>query len=96
MTRRAKKDDPVNHPKHYTSEICGVECIDVVEHWSFNIGNATKYLWRAGKKGDLIEDLKKAMWYVAREIARLEKAKVHAAKAKRKRPTKAKVKARRR
>ena len=68
-----KKDDPVNHPRHYTSDASGVECIDVVEHRTFNIGNALKYLWRAGRKGDLIEDLQKAQWYVAREIQRLTK-----------------------
>ena len=94
MTRRAKKHDPVNHPKHYTDP-SGVECIDIVEHRSFNIGNAMKYLFRAGRKGDLIEDLKKAKWYVAREIARLEKTKEQTTKTKRKRPA-AKAKARRR
>ena len=41
-------NDPVNHPKHYTSDPSGVECIDVVEHRTFNVGNAMKYLWRAG------------------------------------------------
>ena len=65
--------DPVNHPAHYTSSKSGIECIDVVEHLSFNIGNAIKYLWRAGKKGDALEDLRKSRWYVDREIARLEK-----------------------
>ena len=66
-------DDPVNHPKHYTSHPSGVECIDVVEQYPFNIGNAIKYLWRAGLKGDLVEDLKKARWYIDREIAKREK-----------------------
>lgn len=65
--------DPVNHPKHYTSDPSGIECIDVVEHRTFNVGNAIKYLWRAGQKGDIVEDLKKARWYVDREILRLEK-----------------------
>lgn len=67
--------DPVNHPPHYSSHPSGIECIDVVEHMGFCIGNAIKYLWRAGKKGDLIEDLKKAKWYIDREIERLERAK---------------------
>lgn len=62
--------DPVNHPKHYTSHPSGVECIDIVEHLPFNVGNAIKYLWRAGLKSpDALTDLKKAAWYVEREIA---------------------------
>ena len=67
------KHDSVNHPKHYTSHPSGVECIDVAEHYGFCIGNAIKYLWRAGLKGDTIEDLKKARWYLDREIRRREK-----------------------
>lgn len=66
-------DDPINHPSHYTSHRAGVECIDVVEHYTFNVGNAIKYLWRAGLKGDALEDLRKAAWYVNREIAKREK-----------------------
>lgn len=64
--------DPVNHPKHYTSHPSGVECITIVEHMGFCIGNAIKYLWRADKKGPPIEDLKKARWYIDREIQRRE------------------------
>ena len=52
--------DNINHPQHYTSHPSGVECIDIIEHYPFNIGNAIKYLWRAGRKGDAIEDLEKA------------------------------------
>lgn len=63
----------VNHPPHYTEHPSGVECIDIVEHMPFNVGNAVKYLWRAGHKGDRVEDLKKARWYVDREIKRLER-----------------------
>ena len=66
--------DPVNHPEHYTSHPSGVECIRVTEHMNFCIGNAVKYLWRAGLKGDAVEDLKKACWYIEREIQRIEKA----------------------
>ena len=66
-----KIPDPVN-PDHYRSHPSGVECIEVTEHMTFCIGNAVKYLWRAGLKGDQLEDLKKARWYVDREIARLE------------------------
>lgn len=66
--------DPVNLPKHYTSHPSGVECITVTEHYGFNIGNAIKYLWRAGIKSENpVEDLKKAAWYVNREIARLDR-----------------------
>lgn len=65
------KHDPVNHPKHYTSHPSGVECIEITEHLNFNIGNAIKYLWRAGLKGEQIEDLRKARWYIDREIARI-------------------------
>lgn len=66
--------DAVNHPEHYTSDPSGVECIAVTRHRGFNIGNAIKYLWRAGRKGDAtkeIEDLRKARWYIADEIKRL-------------------------
>lgn len=64
----------VNHPKHYNVHPSGVECIDVVEHFSFNVGNAIKYLWRADEKGATVQDLKKAVWYIEREIAKRTKA----------------------
>ena len=63
--------DPVERPSHYTAHPSGVECIQITEHMNFCIGNAIKYLWRAGQKGDAIEDLRKAEWYVRREIDRL-------------------------
>lgn len=65
--------DNVNHPKHYTEHPSGVECIEITEHMGFCIGNAIKYLWRAGLKGEQIEDLRKARWYIDREISRLIK-----------------------
>ncbi len=66
--------DPVNNPKHYTSHPSGIECIDVTEHMSFNLGNAVKYIWRAGlKSDDTDQDLAKAIWYIARERQRLGK-----------------------
>ena len=65
--------DPVNHPQHYTSHPSGVECITITEHFPMCIGNAIKYLWRAGLKGDQLEDLQKAAWYVNREIERITK-----------------------
>jgi hypothetical protein len=69
-----KGNDMVNHPKHYTSDPSGVECIDITRHRNFNIGNAFKYLWRAGLKDDkkTVEDLKKAIFYISDEINRLE------------------------
>lgn len=66
--------DMVNHPPHYTAHPSGVEAIQITEHMNFCIGNAVKYLWRAGEKGALVQDLKKAVWYINREIQRLEKA----------------------
>jgi len=67
-----KMNDPVNHPKHYTEHPSGVECIEITEHMNFCVGNAIKYLWRCGLKGERIEDLKKARWYIDREIARVQ------------------------
>lgn len=61
-------DDPINHPEHYTKHPSGVECIKITEHMSFNLGNAIKYIWRCDIKGDEIADLKKARWYINREI----------------------------
>lgn len=70
------KGGPVNHPKHYNANPSGVEAITVIEHMSFNVGNAVKYLWRAGSKDpNALQDLKKAAWYVNREIERLSKCK---------------------
>ena len=75
--------DNVNHPKHYTSHPSGVECIEITEHYSFCVGNAIKYLWRAGLKKDgtladidkEIEDVQKAAWYVQRHLENLQKKK---------------------
>lgn len=74
-----QKIDMVNHPKHYTSDPSGVEAIEITRHRNFNIGNAIKYLWRAGLKEDpgkdvlekQVEDLRKAVFYINDEIARL-------------------------
>lgn len=64
--------DSVNHPQHYTQHPSGVECIQITEHFNFNLGNAIKYIWRAGLKGDSLEDLRKAAWYIEREVKRME------------------------
>lgn len=60
-------EDRVNHPKHYAGVPAMIECIDITRHLPFALGNAVKYLWRAGKKGgpeQEIEDLEKAQWYL--------------------------------
>lgn len=71
--------DNVNHPKHYTSHPSGIECIEITRHYCFSIGNAIKYLWRAGLKKEMgledvdkeIEDLNKAIWYINDRIKQL-------------------------
>jgi len=68
--------DVVNHPPHYKDG--GIETIDFIEakKFNYNLGNVIKYLTRAGKKSECpIEDLKKAQWYLGREISNLEKNK---------------------
>jgi len=75
MERELEKET-VEHPDHY-NWIPGIECLDVVEHFNFNLGNAIKYIWRAGRKDreSHIEDLKKACFYLTTEIARVQKEK---------------------
>lgn len=73
--------EKVEHPDHYNSDPSGIECIEIVRHRNFNIGNAIKYLWRHGLKKEegmddkdkSIEDLKKAIFYIKDEIERIEK-----------------------
>lgn len=67
-------EDKTN-PSHYRKHPSGIECIQITEHMNFNIGNATKYIWRAGLKGDAVEDLQKAVWYLNREINRIKQKK---------------------
>lgn len=71
---KQKQVDMVNNPPHYQGA-GGLQPIDVVEAFDlgFNTGNAVKYLCRAGRKGSRLEDLRKAAWYVAREIRNEEK-----------------------
>ena len=67
--------DPVNHPPHYQNADPAYEAIKVIEAWGlgFCLGNTVKYISRAGKKADpALQDLKKARWYLDREISRLE------------------------
>jgi hypothetical protein len=59
--------DAVQRPAHYNKHPSGVECIEIAEYMGFNLGNAFKYLWRAGlKQGDCTQDLEKALWYLRR------------------------------
>lgn len=75
--------DRVDHPDYYNKNKSGIECIDVIENYNLCIGTAMKYLWRAGLKKEEgisdkdkhIEDLKKAIWYIQREISRIEREK---------------------
>ena len=67
-----EEKEMVDHPSHYN--MGKYEAIDVIEDWSlnFNLGNAVKYISRAGHKDNIVQDLKKAMWYLDREIQRLK------------------------
>lgn len=71
-----EESDMVNHPTHYTSHPSGVETIQITEHMNFCLGNAIKYIMRSEHKGKQIEDLKKAIWYLNREIDRLERSNI--------------------
>ena len=69
---KANKKETVNHPSHYNQ---GIEAIEIIESWdlNFSLGNAIKYILRAPHKSNTLEDLKKAEWYIKREIERIEK-----------------------
>lgn len=75
-----EKYDNVNHPLHYCKHPSGIECIKITRYYCFAIGNAIKYLWRAGLKIDAgltdrekeIEDLNKAIWYIKDRINQLK------------------------
>ena len=70
-----KAKELINHPEHYNNHPSGIECIDVVEHMNFNLGNAVQYILRAGHKSDDAKtDLRKALWYLERELNRRESA----------------------
>ena len=83
---KIKEDENVSHPSHYTwlKELCGIEVIDITRHMDFDLGNAIKYLLRAGRKpiatefvsADFLEagiqDLKKALFYINDKINMLE------------------------
>lgn len=71
--------DRIN-PEYYKTHPSGIECIDITRHYCFDIGNAIKYLWRAGLKTEQgfsskqkeIEDLNKAIWYIQDRIKQLQ------------------------
>lgn len=77
-----QKEDKVNSPSHYNwlKKLAGVEVIDITRHLDFDLGNAVKYILRAGRKTEegyddkakTIEDLKKAVWYINDKIKTLE------------------------
>ena len=71
LTFEIEEKEMVDHPSHYNQ---GIETIEYIESWSmnFNTGNVIKYVTRAGSKNNQLEDLKKAMWYLQREIDRIE------------------------
>ncbi len=68
-----KGKEKVDHPDHYNKHPSGIECIDIVEHMGFNLGNAVKYIWREDLKENSIEDLKKALWYIRRDMEKRKK-----------------------
>ena len=77
-----QKEDKVNSPSHYNwlKKLAGVEVIDITRHLDFDLGNAVKYILRAGRKTEegydnkakTVEDLKKAVWYINDKIKTLE------------------------
>lgn len=73
----SENKEMVNHPQHYGGENNPYEAIKVIDAWGldndFYLGNAVKYLSRAGKKDDITQDLKKAIWYIEKKIEKLEK-----------------------
>lgn len=68
------KKEAVNNPSHYGGKDNPLEVINIIEHYNldFKLGNTVKYILRAGKKDDIIQELKKAKWYLDRKIAQLD------------------------
>lgn len=73
-SREADRARDIDHPAHYGGADNLYEAIKVIEAWrlGFNLGNTVKYICRADKKGNLLQDLEKARWYLDREIQRLQ------------------------
>lgn len=75
--KQADSKEQVNHPPHYTWHPAGVEAVTVCEAFSYNLGNAIAYIWRSGgsvTKGEIETDLNKAVWYIQRELERIQNA----------------------
>ena len=72
--------DMVNHPSHYTWHPTGVECIDINEWFCANLAAALKYIWRVDEKGDHINNMEKAVFYINREITRRKSVEYNAGK----------------
>jgi hypothetical protein len=72
LVEQLEKSDPVKHPAHY--KVGGIETIDFIEakQLNYNLGNVVKYITRAEHKGNQLQDLQKAQWYLAREIERVQ------------------------
>ena len=72
ITMEELQPDPVNHPWHY--KVGGIETIDFIEakNLSYNLGNVVKYITRADHKGNKLQDLQKAQWYLNREISKAQ------------------------
>jgi hypothetical protein len=72
---KKKVIDNINHPQHYTYG--AIEVIDAIEAWSlgFHLGNVVKYVARSEHKGNQLDDLKKAQWYLNRKISKLKQGK---------------------
>lgn len=67
MKKDKLKNNPVDHPAHYTSHPSGIEAIELCGEMDFCLGNAFKYLFRMENKWNPLEDLKKARWYIDRK-----------------------------
>jgi hypothetical protein len=78
MKTKKPAAEQINQPDHYTSHPSGVECIEIAEGLNFNLGNAVKYVWRAGLKGDAVSCLRKSLWYLLRERRRLVRSSIPA------------------
>ena len=74
MAKSRLHNNPVDHPRHYTSHPSGIEAIEICQHMSFCLGNVMKYIWRADLKNNAMEDLRKAEWYLKKEIFKREQA----------------------
>lgn len=72
--KKEKKKELVNHPRHYGGGDNPYEAIKVIEAWdlSFCLGNTVKYIARAGKKDDILQELEKALWYLQREVNKIK------------------------